>query len=184
MLTGKTWLAKQAMGRVVKNMLLSLGVATIVIFGSMTLLFRSWTIGIVSIAPNVLPIIFTAGFMGWLGIDLNFSTVTIFSIALGIAVDSTIHYLSRLRVELSQDPEPAGAMRRAVKGAGAPMIFTTMMLLVGFGAILTSNFTFTFNFGLLGGFAVLTALLCDLFVAPVLFMLFRPGRRSYNRGSS
>lgn len=183
-ITGKTWLAKKAMDRVVENMLWSLGVASLVIFGSMSILFRSAAVGLLSMIPNFFPMLFTAGFMGWMGIDLNFSTVTVFSIALGIAVDSTIHYLARLRLEVARDPEPVGAMRRAVRGAGAPIIFTTLLLLLGFGSILTSNFVFTFHFGLLGGFALLTALLGDLFVAPALFLVFRPkvgSWKAYNK---
>jgi predicted RND superfamily exporter protein len=126
--------------------------------------------------------VFTAGLMGWAGIDLNFSTVTVFSISLGIAVDTTIHYLSRLRVELRRDPDPTVAMHRAVRGAGGPMIFGTLLLVLGFGAILTSNFRFTFHFGLLGGFALIAALLCDLFVTPTLFRAF--GSRVERSGST
>lgn len=172
--TGKTWLAKRAMDRVVTNMLWSLGLASAVIFGSMALLFRSLRVGVLSILPNALPMLFTAGFMGWLGIDLSFSTVTIFSISLGIAVNTTIHYLARLRVEIALDGDPRAAMRRSIRGAGGPMVFSTTLLVLGFGAILTSNFVFTFHFGLLGGFALVTALLCDLFVTPALFMIFPP----------
>jgi len=162
------------MDRVIASMLSSLGIAALVIFGSMAVLFRSLRVGLLSILPNVLPMVFTAGLMGWAGIDLNFSTVTVFSISLGIAVDTTIHYLSRLRVELARDPDPTVAMHRAVRGAGGPMIFSTLLLVLGFGAILTSNFLFTFHFGLLGGFALLSALLCDLFVTPTLFRALGP----------
>lgn len=172
--TGRTWVAKRAMDRVIASMLSSLGIAALVIFGSMAVLFRSLRVGLLAILPNVLPMVFTAGLMGWAGIDLNFSTVTVFSISLGIAVDTTIHYLSRLRVELARDPDPTVAMHRAVRGAGGPMIISTVLLVLGFGAILTSNFLFTFHFGLLGGFALLSALVCDLFVTPTLFRTLGP----------
>lgn len=176
--TGKTWLAKRAMDRVMDSMLSTLGLAAVVIFGSMAILFRSTAVGILSVVPNVLPMLITAGFMGWAGIDLNFSTVTVFAISLGISVDTTIHYLSRLRLEIARDPEPAGAMRRAVRGAGGPMIVGTTLLVAGFGAILTSNFVFTFHFGLLGGVALASTLLCDLFVTPMLFVAFKPRLRA------
>lgn len=175
--TGKTWLAKRAMDRVITNMLWSLGLASLVIFGAMALLFRSLRVGLLCILPNALPMLLTAGFMGWMGIDLNFSTVTVFSISLGIAVNTTIHYLARLRAELPLDADPRAAMARAVRGAGGPMIFSTLLLILGFGAILTSNFVFTFHFGLLGGFALLAALFGDLFVTPVLFVAFPPSAR-------
>ncbi len=181
-MTGKTWLAKRTMDGVVGNVLSSIGLAAAVIFGSMVVLFRSLKVGVAAILPNALPILFTAGLMGWLGIDLNFSTVTVFSISLGIAVDTTIHYLARLRLEIGKDGDPRGAMRRAVRGAGGAMILSTALLVFGFGAILTSNFVFTFHFGLLGGFALVTALLCDLFVTPVLFRFFGP-REAGKRGA-
>jgi len=172
--TGKSWLAKQAMENVVDNMLSSLGLATAIIFASMAILFRSIKVGALSIIPNILPMVFVAGLMGWIGIPLNFSTITIFSIALGIAVDTTIHYLARLRVEVAADGDHVAAMYRALRGAGRPMIFSTILLVLGFGSILTSSFKFTFYFGVLGGAAILAALLCDLFVTPSLMVAFKP----------
>jgi predicted RND superfamily exporter protein len=112
--------------------------------------------------------------MGWAGVNLSFSTVTIFSISLGIAVDNTIHYLARFRLEIEKDGDHVGAMRRTLHGAGRPMLFTTVMLLMGCATILTSNFMFTFYFALLGGFTITVALLADLFVTPSLFLLLRP----------
>jgi predicted RND superfamily exporter protein len=127
----------------------------------------------------MLPMVVTGGAMGWLGIPLSFSSVTIFSVALGIAVDTTIHYLARLRLEVAVDHDHTKAMYRALRGAGRPMIFATILLVLGFGSILTSNFKFTFNFGLLGGIAIITALLGDLFVAPSLFLTFKPKVRRW-----
>ncbi len=179
--TGKSWLAKKAMDNVIRNMVASLGLAAIVIFISMTLLFRSLKIGLLAIVPNMLPMVVTGGAMGWIGIPLSFSSVTIFSVALGIAVDTTIHYLARLRLEVAVDHDHTKAMYRALRGAGRPMIFATILLVLGFGSILTSNFKFTFNFGLLGGIAIVTALLGDLFVAPSLFLTFKPKVRRWER---
>jgi predicted RND superfamily exporter protein len=177
--TGKTWLAKKAMDSVIRNMVASLGLAAIIIFFSMSLLFRSIKVGLLAIVPNMLPMVVTGGAMGWIGIPLSFSSVTIFSVALGIAVDTTIHYLARLRLEVAVDHDHTKAMYRALKGAGRPMIFATILLVLGFGSILTSNFKFTFHFGLLGGIAIVTALLGDLFVAPSLFLTFKPKVRRW-----
>jgi len=177
--TGKTWLAKKAMDSVIRNMVASLGLAAIIIFISMSLLFRSIKVGLLAIVPNMLPMVVTGGAMGWIGIPLSFSSVTIFSVALGIAVDTTIHYLARLRLEVAVDHDHTKAMYRALKGAGRPMIFATILLVLGFGSILTSNFKFTFHFGLLGGIAIVTALLGDLFVAPSLFLTFKPKVRRW-----
>ncbi|MDP6958920.1 MAG: MMPL family transporter, partial [Planctomycetota bacterium] len=135
--TGKTWLAKKAMDSVIRNMVASLGLAAVIIFISMSLLFRSIKVGVLAIVPNMLPMVVTGGAMGWLGIPLSFSSVTIFSVALGIAVDTTIHYLARLRLEVAVDHDHTKAMYRALKGAGRPMIFATILLVLGFGSILT-----------------------------------------------
>jgi len=177
--TGKSVLARRAVEDVVDNMVGSLWLAALLIFACMWALFRSLKVGLLSMIPNFVPMFATAGLMGALGLQLNFSTATIFSISLGIAVDSTIHYLSRLRVELTQDADPAEAMRRAIVGAGRPMIFGTLLLVLGFSSILTSNFRFTFNFGLLGGFTMIVALLCDLTMTPTLMYVARPKVRPW-----
>lgn len=173
-ITGKSWLAKNALDGVVDNMLSSLFLAAAIIFGSMGLLFRSLRVGLVSVIPNVIPLLVTSALMGFLGIELNFTTVTVFSVSLGLAVDNTIHYLARHRMEAALDRDAVAAMRRAIRGAGRPMIFSTMLLILGFAAILTSNFRFTFHFGLLGSATILSALLADLFLTPVLMILVRP----------
>lgn len=172
--TGKSWLAKQAMDSVVANMISSTWVAAAIIFGSMMLLFRSFKVGLISIVPNMLPMVTTAGIMGWGGIPLNFTSITIFSIVLGIAVDTTIHYLARLRLEVAADGDHVQAMHRTLRGAGRAMIFSTLLLVLGFGSILTSSFKFTFYFGVLGGAGLLVALVCDLFVTPALMLHFKP----------
>jgi len=197
--TGKSVLAKRAVDDIVGNMVSSLWLAGVLIFGCMWALFQSVKVGLLSMIPNFVPMFVTAGVMGAAGMELNFSTATIFSISLGIAVDSTIHYLSRLRVELGQDPpspspdggsperlrgagaDPAGAMRRALVGAGRPMIFGTLLLVLGFASILTSNFRFTFNFGLLGGITMLVALACDLTLTPTLMYVARPRVRRWEK---
>jgi len=144
----------------------------------MALTFGSLRTGLIAMIPNVLPMGVTAGLMGHLKIDLNFSTATVFSVSLGLAVDNTIHFLSRYRREVLADPEPAGAVARTLEGVGPAMIFSTLLLILGFGAILTSDFRFTFYFGLLGGVTMLAALLADLFVLPLLLLAFRPKVRT------
>lgn len=172
--TGKSWLAKKAMDSVVSNMISSTGLAALVIFASMLVLFRSLKVGLISIIPNFLPMAVTAGAMGFLDIPLNFTTVTIFSIVLGIAVDTSIHYLARVRMEVAQDGDHVAALYRTMRGTGRAMIFSTLLLVLGFGSILTSSFKFTFYFGLLGGIGLLSALICDLFVTPSLMVVFKP----------
>lgn len=176
--TGKSWLAKKSLDGVIHSMIATVGVAALVISLVMAFMFGSVRTGVISMIPNFLPMAVTAGIMGYLEIDLNFSTITVFSVSLGLAVDNTIHFLSRYRLEIHKDPDHVKAIYRTLEGVGRPMVFSTVLLILGFGAILTSNFKFTFYFGLLGGITVLTALLADLFVLPVLLIWFRPTVRT------
>jgi predicted RND superfamily exporter protein len=172
--TGKSWMAKRALDRVMQDM----GGSVLLVAGAFLLmfsvLFGSIRVGLLSMVPNLAPLVMTAGLMGWIGIDLNFSTVTVFTISLGLAVDNTIHFLSRFRVEMVKDQDPAGATRRTLWGAGRAIVFSSILLMVGFAAILTSSFRLTFFFGLLGGATILSALLTDLFLLPSLMLIFKP----------
>jgi hydrophobe/amphiphile efflux-3 (HAE3) family protein len=177
--TGKSYMAKRSLDRVMRDMLSSAGLAAACIFVTMALMFRSVLAGLLSMVPNLSPLVVTAGLMGWTGIPLNFSTATVFSISLGLAVDNTIHYLSRYRIEIARDGDHVAAMYRTMRGVARPMIFSSLLLILGFGAILTSNFRFTVQFGILGGATVLSALLADLFMTPLLMLLFRPRVRRW-----
>lgn len=176
--TGKSWLAKKSLDGVIHGMVATVGAAAAVISVVMAVMFGSIRTGLIAMIPNFLPMAATAGLMGFLDIDLNFSTITVFSVSLGLAVDNTIHFLTRYRLEIVEDPDVGRAIDRTMAGVGRPMAFSTILLILGFGAILTSNFKFTFYFGLLGGVTLLTALLCDLFVLPVLLLWFRPTVRT------
>lgn len=172
--TGKSWMAKRALDRVMRDMGASVFLVAGAFFLAFSILFGSLKAGLLTVIPNVVPLVVTAGLMGWAGVDLNFSTVTVFTISLGLAVDNTIHFLSRFRVEMVEDQDPVEATRRTILGAGRPMIFTSILLTVGFAAILTSSFRLTFYFGLLGGVTILAALFADLFILPALMLVFRP----------
>ncbi|OGG50011.1 MAG: hypothetical protein A3F84_02285 [Candidatus Handelsmanbacteria bacterium RIFCSPLOWO2_12_FULL_64_10] len=176
--TGKSWLAKKSLDGVIHSMIATVGVAALVISLVMAFTFGSIRTGLIAMIPNFLPMAVTAGLMGYLDIDLNFSTITVFSVSLGLAVDNTIHFLSRYRIEIHREPDHVKAIYRTLEGVGRPMVFSTILLVLGFSAILTSNFKFTFYFGLLGGVTVFTALLGDLFVLPVLLIWFRPTVRT------
>lgn len=176
--TGKSWLAKRSLDRVIHAMGSTLQLSAAVISLSMALMFGSLRTGLISMVPNFLPMVVTAGLMGYLKIDLNFTTVTVFSISLGLAVENTIQFLVRYRQEFAADGVHAAAVERTLLSVGRPMVFSTMLLILGFGAILTSNFKFTFYFGLLGGVTMLAALAADLFVLPLLLLVFKPKVRT------
>ncbi|MDZ7693230.1 MAG: MMPL family transporter [Balneolaceae bacterium] len=115
-----------------------------------------------------------AGFMGFAGIDIKASTAVIFTIAFGIAVDDSIHFLARIRVEMKRGRSLNEALDFTTIKTGKAIVVTSLILIAGFGSLLTSVFVSTVYMGLLVGITVFSALLCDLFLLPSLFYWIRP----------
>lgn len=134
----------------------------------MTLLFRKLKMVIISLIPNILPLMTTAAMLTLLGIDLDAPTSIIFTIAFGIAVDDTIHMLSRFRLELQKGYSTEQAIENTFKIAGKAIAITTLVLLAGFLVLTTSQLLLTTKVGLLVSLTLVTALLGDLFLLPVL----------------
>ncbi len=131
--------------------------------------FRSLSIGLMSLVPNMFPLTVLLGMIGMLHINLKPSSAITFSIALGIAVDDTVHYITRYMDEFRRNPDPDEATRRTLAGTGKAMVLTTVVLSCGFLVpIFVSDVRGNNEFGILSVAAVLTALLADLFVLPVL----------------
>lgn len=141
----------------------------------MGLLFRNWRMLIVAIIPNVIPLIVTAGVMGFLGITLRASTSIVFLVAFGIAVDDTIHFLSRFRMELSEGHDRERALRNAISGTGKAMLITGIILLSGFMVLLTSDFGATFVVGLFTALTLAVAMASDMLLLPILIRWARIG---------
>ena len=154
------------------DLMSSLGMASFLIFGVMTLLFRSVRIGLISILPNILPLVGTSGWMALRGIELNTSTVIIFSISLGLAVDDTIHFLSRYKEERKQGFSINEAVERTYLGAGRAIVITSVVLICGLAVLLTTDFMPTRYFAELSGCTVIGALAGDLFILPACLILF------------
>ena len=112
-------------------------------------MFLSTRIGFLAILPNVLPILIFFGVMGQLGILLNLGTSLIAAISLGIAVDSTIHYMARLNLELKGETDQAAAITRALRTVGVPIVYTTVALFFGFLTFAFSSFVPIQDFGVL-----------------------------------
>ncbi len=167
--TGKSVLAGRAMDEVVRNMVSSLGFALIFISLTMVVLFRSIKIGLLSMVPNVFPIVVTLGMMPLIGVDLNFSTMFVFSIALGIAVDDTIHVLARYQYE--QQFGLDGVIQRTLRSVGKVIVATTFFLMAGVSVLYLSDFRFLHNFALLMQVTLVAALVGDLVILPALLAL-------------
>jgi hydrophobe/amphiphile efflux-3 (HAE3) family protein len=146
----------------------SIFLGLILIFCIMFLMFLSAKVGLIALVPNCFPIIMNFGIMGWMGIPLSTSTSLIASIAIGLAVDDTIHYLHRYNIEFKKDLDKDRAMRDAVKSVGKPIIFTTLTISIGFFVLMLSHFQPTAIFGFLMVITMLAALIGDLILLPAL----------------
>lgn len=155
----------------VDNLIMSLILAVLVISILMASLFRSWRMMLVAIVPNLLPLLMTAGIMGWFGIPVKPSTVLIFSIAFGISVDDTLHLLARYRQELmANGGDIAQAALRAIRETGVSMFYTSVVLFAGFMIFLASNFGGTQAMGLLVSITLGFAMFSNLLLLPSLLM--------------
>ncbi len=127
---------------------------------------RSWRMGLIALLPNVAPILITLGTMGWLHVPLDIATILVGSMALGIAVDDTIHLITRHTEE--QGIEPRGALVRTLRSSGHPSIFTTFVFTGGFLVFLLSSFPPMRAFGALAAYAMIVAMFADLTLLPLL----------------
>jgi len=136
----------------------------------MFLLFLSAKVGLIAIVPNLFPIIVNFGMMGWLGIELSMATSLIASIAIGLAVDDTIHYLFRFNHEFKKDLDEKRALRATLHHIGRPVIYTTLTIGIGFSVLMFSSFKPTAVFGALMLLTMGAALIGDLVLLPSLMI--------------
>jgi uncharacterized protein len=177
--TGTSVLCANTLVPLLEGLKQSFLVALGAIFLIMVTLFRSVRLGFVSMIPNVLPIAMTLGTMGILGVSLNILTAPVAAVALGLAVDDTIHFLTCFRKEFPRCRDYGEAVRTTLMRTGRPIFVTSLVLAAGFAVLLFSDFHPTRNFGMLIGLTVLYALLGDLLLLPTLLFVFKPlGRES------
>jgi hypothetical protein len=146
-----------------------------VLFVTMLLLLGTLRLGLLSLVPNVLPAIVLFGIMGWAGIDLNISTCLIAVVAVGIAVDDTIHYLTTFGQEMRRTHDREAAILQTVRTVGRPILVTSVALSAGFLVVCLSNFQPIRQFGILSSITMAVALLADLFLLPPLLITLRIG---------
>lgn len=164
--TGNLVLLTGTASDIVAGQIESLSVALAVIFVVMSLMFLSLKVGLLAILPNALPILIFFGVMGGSGIFLNLGTSLIAAIALGIAVDSTIHYMARLNSELKGAVDQVSALVSTLRIVGAPIIYATVALFFGFLTFAFSSFVPIQQFGVLSGVTMATALITNLVLLP------------------
>ena len=160
---------------VTEGQIRSLCLAMIAIFIMMFIVFRSLSVGFISIVPNVLPLVINFGIMGIFGIPLDTATSIISAIGIGIIVDDTIHYTYGFGAALhANGGDYTKAMYESLRLKGRAIIFTSIILAISFGVLMASQFMPTYQFGLLSALVMINALLADLFVLPCLFICLKP----------
>lgn len=153
-----------------KGQVKSLSLALLLIFGVMALLFLSTKVGLIAVLPNLFPIAANFGLMGWFGINLSVVTSLVASIAIGLAVDDTIHYLFRYNNEFKKDLDKDRAMTAAILSVGKPIFFTTLTISCGFVILIFSHFKPTSLFGVMMVITMFSALVGDLILLPSLML--------------
>lgn len=133
-------------------------------------LFKSWRISLILLIPNLFPLFMMLGLMYMLGVEFKLSTAILFSVAFGIAVDDSIHFMTRLKFELGQGKNLLYAIKRTFLETGFAIALTTLVLVSGFGLLIFSQFEVTYFTGLLISASLIFALLADLVLLPVLLL--------------
>lgn len=169
--TGKALLFLKGTKYLVKNLILSLAFAIFLIALFMAFLFRSFRMIIISLIPNLLPLVITAGVMGYFGVPIKPSTILVFSIAFGISVDDTIHFLAKYRQELTTNQwRIQKSVYAALRETGVSMFYTSIVLFFGFSVFVISDFGGTVALGSLVSATLLFAMLANLILLPSLLI--------------
>ena len=178
-ITGTTPLFIKGNQFLIRNLWFSLVLAFIIIAIIMAVLFANFRMILISLVPNIIPLLLTAGIMGYAGIPLKPSTALIFSIVFGISVDDSIHFLAKYRQELFANRffVPL-AVSRSLRETGASMMYTSIILFSGFIIFVWSDFGGTVALGVLTSITLLIAMITNLILLPALLMTFDSGKRN------
>ena len=169
--TGRALIFQKGTNYLVKNLRQSLALAVLLIVCIMLYMFRSWRMILISLIPNLLPLFITGGIMGFIGLPIKPSTILVFSIAFGISVDDTIHFLAKYRQELqATHGDTINATFAALRETGLSMFYTSTVLFFGFAVFLISNFGGTKALGGLISVTLLFAMLSNLVLLPALIL--------------
>ncbi|MBN2166588.1 MAG: MMPL family transporter [Marinilabiliaceae bacterium] len=170
-ITGASIVSFKGTSYLIRNLIISVLLAIGIIASFMALMFNSKRMVLVSLIPNIIPLILTAALMGYIGIPIKPSTILVFSIAFGISVDGTIHFLAKYRQELNETNwSIKAAVVLAVKETGVSMIYTAIILFFGFAIFSTSHFGGTVALGALVAFTLLIALFSNLILLPSILL--------------
>ncbi|SCY27763.1 hypothetical protein SAMN05192588_2010 [Nonlabens sp. Hel1_33_55] len=173
LVTGKALVFQKGTNYLINNLIISLSLAIILIAIFMAFMFRSYKMILVSLIPNLLPLLITAGLMGFIGVPIKPSTILVFSIAFGISVDDTIHFLAKYRQELiANDWKIKKSVYGALRETGVSMFYTSIVLFFGFSTFTISSFGGTVALGALVSATLLFAMLANLLLLPSMLLSF------------
>ncbi len=158
---------------VTKGQVVSFGIAMLVIAGLMMIVFGSVKTGLIALIPNLTPALVIGGIMGFFDIPLDYSTVLIMPMILGLAVDDTIHFINHSRLEFRRTRNYRESILKSIRSVGVALIFTTLVLSGNFLSYMTSEVRFYFFLGVLAISGMLSALFADFFITPQLFRKFK-----------
>ena len=171
--TGKNLMVNRAAESLMKGQIASLILILFIIFVLFTVLYTSWLAGLLALVPNLIPIVLNFGLMGFLGVPLNPGTAMVAAIAIGVAVDDTIHLMTRFGTESKLHLDERDAVRATIRGEAVPIVSTSIALALGFGVLSLSNFSIVAQFGLLAGATMIYAAVADLLIMPILLRHLR-----------
>lgn len=166
---------------VARGQILSFGIALLIIGLLMMFVFGSVRIGLIGLIPNVTPAIVVGGLMGWLGYPLDMMTATIMPMILGLAVDDTIHFINHGRLEFDRQRNYRKAVLRSFRIVGTPLILTSIIITVNFSVYITSEGLSFLHMGFLSVAGIISALVADLCITPVLFSKFKIFGKEINK---
>ena len=151
-----------------RDQLVSFALAAVGIGTMMTIAFRSLWIGLISLVPNLFPIVLVIGTMGWVGLPINMATAMIASVSMGLTVDSSIHYISGYRRARGRGMSVIEALRKTHAGVGRALVFANLALIVGFSVLTLSYLIPLIYFGILVSVAMFGGLVGNLVLLPLL----------------
>lgn len=173
-LSGMVVLYNNMLNSLFESQIMTLGMVFLAILAMFILLFRNIKLAFIALVPNVFTAVFVLGLMGLIGIPLDIMTITIAAISVGIAVDDSIHFVHRSREEYHEVGDYQQALHNGAMSIGRAMYYTSVVITLGFMILVFSNFVPTVYFGVLTGVAMVSALIGDLVLLPVLMRRFKP----------
>ncbi|MEN8811023.1 MAG: MMPL family transporter [Flavobacteriales bacterium] len=170
---GTAYIIDETNVNVSNGMIWNLVIIIIFIFFIVSFIFKSISVGFFSLFPNILPLIAITAVVGWFDFGMNIGTTIVYTIAFGIAVDDTIHFLGRYKIELDKGNSNYDSLITTITTSGGAIFLTTLVLVAGFGVLILSSFYANFITGLLVTISLIVALICDLYLLPVLLSWWR-----------